>query len=125
MREILNNLSSIEILNDNKSYNIDNIKEKLIELLDGAYSTPAFAIADHEELIKAKEKGLWIEISFDNTQNYNSYDFDKLLFSLKPKYNFINFYRMTGDEYNGKCIFFNLAYKTTDLYKEIMKNIKG
>lgn len=124
MKQILKNSNNITITYNNTHYTIDNCKDKFIELLDNAYTTPSYIIANHNDIIRAKESGLWIELLFDKCQDYKNLRFDSILVNIKPKYNFINLIRCQDGEYSGKCINFNLSNNTTNLYNEIMGEIK-
>lgn len=124
MKDILKKASQIKIYIDNTEIKINNIKEKLIDLLDGSYSTPSYIDIDDEDIIANRQKGIWIEITFGDTHKFNDYPFEKLLLSLKPKYNFLNLARYNDGKYDGRCLTFNLATKTTNLYKEILNIVK-
>ena len=124
MRQILKSATSIIIINNNQTYQVDNCAEKLIDLLDQSYTTPSYVTANHPDITRAKEKGLWIEISFESRMSFKDLPFDRLLINLKPKYTFLNIFRCVDDKYTGKCFNFNLATNTTNLYKEIMNEIK-
>ena len=123
MKEILKDLNKIVVFKDNHCQKID-IKDEFIELIEGAYTTPSYAAADNDVLCKAREKGVWIELVFNKEIGYNEYKFEKLLMQLKPKYNFINFFRGIAVNYSGRCITLNLATNTTGLYKSITKKIE-
>lgn len=124
MKDIIKKASHIAIYKENTEIKINNIKDKLVELLDGSYSTPSYISTDDEDIITNRKKGLWIEITFDQITYFNDYPFEKLLFSLKPKYNFINLARSIDGKYDGRSLSFNIATKTTNLYKEILNQIK-
>ena len=117
MKEILSK-SKLVITKDNSEIYL-NIKKELIELLEGSYFSPSYVVADNEEILKAKSKGIWIEAIMNGNTKFKDYSFDSLLFQLKPKYSFLTFIRKENDEYSGKCININLATSTTRLFKLI------
>jgi len=124
MKKILKKSNNIIVTNNNITYTIKNCKDLFIEILEGSYTTPSYITANHKDIIKAKEKGLWLEFFFECCQSYKDLEFDSLLVNIKPKYNFINFIRCKDGEYSGKCINFNLAINTSYIFNEIMKEIE-
>ena len=110
--------AKIIVTKDNEQITI-NIKKDLLELLEGAYFTPSYVVAKNDEILRAKDKGVWIEVIMDKVTSFKDYSFSSLLFQLKPKYNFLTFIRKENDTYTGKCINYNLATNTTQLYKII------
>ena len=109
---------------DNKIIELDNISNIITTLLENSYSTPSYVIANEDELLNAKEKGLWLEFEFEEVEKFKDFEFESLLITIKPKYNFLTLYRKTNGTYNGKCINLNLSNSTTGIFKEIMKSIK-
>ena len=124
MKEIIEKAQQFIITNDNTAYEIPNIKNELMSLLDGSYFSSSYATVEHNIVMQSKEKGLWLEIVFENQQNFKDYVFDRLLIQLKPKYNFLNLIRCNNEIFSGKCIFINLAKSTTEFYKKILNTIK-
>ena len=120
MKEILSN-SKLIITKNGIEINL-NIKKELLELLDGSYFSPSYVIANNEEVLKAKNNGIWIEVIINGKTKFKDYSFDGLLFQLKPKYNFLTLIRKENDEYTGKCININLATNTTRLFKLITED---
>lgn len=125
MKQILKKSNNAVVIYNNIKYSIDNCKNKFIGLLDGAYITPSYFTANHKDIVQAKQNGLWLELYFESTQDYKGLQFDGILVNIKPKYNFINLIRCQNDEYIGKCINYNLSINTTNLYNEIMGEIKN
>lgn len=110
--------AKIIVTKDNQILDL-NIKNELLNLLEGAYFTPSYVVANNDEILRAKTKGIWIEIIMDKISTFKDYTFSTLLFQLKPKYNFLTFIRKENDTFTGKCINYNLATNTTQLYKII------
>ena len=46
---------------------------------------------------------------------FKDYNFSKLIVPIKPKCNWLTFYRSIDDVYDGKCMNLNIS-STTDLY---------
>ena len=124
MKEIISKAQKIVVNYDNQEYNIKNIKQKIMDLLDGAYFSPSYVTIEQDIVDNARKEGLWIELFFNELKSYKDYTFEKLLIQIKPKYNFVTLMR-GHSEYNGKCIGLNLATNTSDFYKEIIDAIEG
>ena len=124
MKDIISKAKKIIITNDNQEYSIKYIKDSLVLMLEGSYFSPSYVSVQSKDIDIARTKGLWIEIFFHTEKKYKDYTFTKLLFQLKPKYNFVTLIR-GNENYSGKCININLATSTTEIYKEIFDKIKG
>ena len=124
MKELIAKAKKIIIAYDNHEYSIKYIKDSLVSLLEGSYFSPSYVTIRTQNIDTIRSKGLWIEIFFHNEKTYKDYTFSKILFQLKPNYNFITMIR-GNEDYSGKCININLATNTTQLYEEILDNLKG
>ncbi len=123
LKEILVGFDSVKVYKDGKEHVIEGIEAYLEELFEYAYFSSSVAVADHTTMEEQKKRGLWVELSFKEERKYNESRFEKLLFPLKPKYDYINLYRYYAREYQGRCLGLSLGLKTTDLYKFVMENI--
>lgn len=121
--EVLTNYKKAIVYKNGESFEIPNLKKYLNELFEYAYFTSSVAIADHNTMQEQKKKGLWIELEYDEVMSFNESKFEKLLFPLKPKYDYINLYRYYSREYQGRCFGLSLGYKTTDLYNFVIGEI--
>jgi len=111
------------IFKDNK-IPCNDIKEQFLNLIDNAYFAPSYIIADEFSIQNNFKKDILIELTYDNVREFKGYAFEKLLLCIKPKYNWLTFYRYFGGKYQGKCLNLNLSKKTTDFYKFIKKYIE-
>ena len=121
MLEELIKESNISVTIDNSQIEVPEIKEMLIQITDNHYLAPCLSMAENTQLINAKNKGVWLEISFNEIKKYKDFEFEKLLINLFPKHDFLVMHRFVDDKYQGKSITINLAYKTTTLYKYIVE----
>lgn len=123
LKDIITNSTSISIKNNTQQIKIPNIRQLLDDFFTGSYTSLSFAPTPMiiEEQMK---KGIWLDINFDTKQNYKEYDFTKLSFNLKPKYNWVTIYVWGNNKYYVKPITVNLSTPTTYLYKHIIKLLK-
>ena len=121
MLDNLINEGNIVVSVDNTVVEVSNIKEMLLTITSNHYLAPCMAIAENKYLESARKKGVWLEISFDEVKTYKDFDFEKLLINIFPKHDFLVMHRFVDDNYQGKSITINLAYKTTQLYKHIIE----
>lgn len=121
LNEILVGFDNVKVYKDGKEYAIEGIEVYLHELFEYAYFASSVAIADNVTMEEQKKRGLWVELEFNEEKKYNESRFEKLLFPLKPKYDYINLYRYFEREYKGRCLGLSLGLKTTELYKFVME----
>lgn len=114
----------VQIFVDGKEVSIDNANILFLDAITDCYLAPCMAMADEEQLNIARNKGVWLEISFDKLQTYKDFDFEKLLITLLPKHDFLVLHRYIDGKYQGKSITVNLLYKTTELFKFIKNSLK-
>lgn len=123
--EILLGYKKVVIYKDGNKYELNGIDDYLNQLFEYAYFTSSVAVADNTTMENQKKKGLWVELNYSETKAYNESKFQKLLFPLKPKYDYINLYRYFNQEYQGRCFGLSLGVKTTDLYNFVIGEING
>ncbi len=121
--EILTSYKKVVVIKDGKEYEIKGIDAYLNRLFEYAFFTSSVAIADNTTMEIQKKKGLWVELKYDEPKTYNESKFEKLLFPLKPKYDYINLYRYYSREYQGRCFGLSLGLKTTELYNFVIGEI--
>ena len=114
----------LQVFIEGKEVDIDNANNLLLDTITDCYLAPCMAMADEEQLNIARNKGVWLEISFNELQTYKDFDFEKLLITLLPKHDFLVLHRYIDGKYQGKSITVNLLYKTTELYKYIKDTSK-
>lgn len=121
----ISKFNKIIVYKDGVEYNIPNVDSVFKELLEYSYFTSSLAIADNNTMIEQKKKGIWIELEYSPERTYKDNRFEKLLISIKPKYDYINLYRYYDREYQGRCFGLSLGIKTTDLYNHIIGEINS
>lgn len=121
----ISKFNKIVVYKDGVEYNIPNIDSVFKELLEYSYFTSSLAIADNNTMVEQKKKGIWIELEYSPEMTYKDNRFEKLLISIKPKYEYINLYRYYDKEYQGRCFGLSLGIKTTDLYNHIIGEINS
>lgn len=120
LNDIILNYKDIHVYVDNKEYTIPDIKNYLTALFESSYFTPSVATLDNAiDLLRVK--GIWIELDYGKEISIRNTPFCKLLFSIKPKYDYINLIRYDNGKYQGKCLGLTLAHKTTEIYNNIRR----
>ena len=123
LKELLEGASSITLIKDGIRHDINELKPDFSELIKHSYFSPSFNYAS--ELVNSYiNKGIWLELKFETTQTFKENKFEKLSVQIKPKYDFLTFYRYFDGAYQGKCINLTLSQSTTEFYK-ILKNYEG
>ncbi|MBE5758239.1 MAG: hypothetical protein E7345_04915 [Clostridiales bacterium] len=115
LREIIENSKDIKIIFNDKYYEDRDIIEFFFKILEGSYYSPSYVTADHNLVINDSKKGFWIEINYKEIMSFKDYRFSKLLVPIKPKCNWLTFYRAVDGIFDGKCLNLNIS-STTDLY---------
>ena len=123
LNDIILSYNKITIIQGEKRISADDIREELSTLLESAYFAPSYIIADQSNIDSNFKKEICIELEYDNIREFKGNSFQKLFFVIKPKYNWLTFYRYFSGEYQGKCLNLNLSHKTNDFYKFIKKYI--
>ncbi len=121
----ISKFNKIVVYKDGVEYNIPDADKVFKDLLEYSYFTSSLAIADNNTMIEQKKKGIWIELEYSPERTYKDNRFEKLLISIKPKYDYINLYRYYDREYQGRCFGLSLGIKTTDLYNHIIGEINS
>ena len=115
LKELITSSKDVKVLYNNKYYQDNNITEFFYKTLEGGYFSPSYNYADDNMLKVTTQKGFWIEINFDKVMSFKDYTFTKLIVPIKPKCNWLTFYRCVDNVYDGKCLNLNIT-STTDLY---------
>jgi hypothetical protein len=115
LREIIESSKDVKILYNNKYYQDKTLTEFYFKTLEGSYFTPSYNYADDNMLKITTMKGFWIEINFDKVMSFKDYKFSKLIVPIKPRCNWLTFYRCVDNVYDGKCLNLSIS-STTDLY---------
>ena len=123
LNDIILTTNKITIIKDNEQIPADDIKPELNKLLESSYFAPSYIIADEMNMQTNLKKEICIELQYNSIKEFKGNSFEKLLFVIKPKYNWLTFYRYFGGAYQGKCLNLNLSHKTNDFYKYIKKYI--
>ena len=124
--EIIENYKNLIVYKDGIRYeNIEGVDKAFNELLENSYFTSSLAIAEHRVIMEQKDKGVWIELDYGEERKYRESRFEKIIISIKPKYDYINLYRYYNKEYQGRCFGLSLGIKTTALYNAILGGISS
>ena len=73
------------------------------------------------ETREAIKTGLWIELIYSNTQEYNEMPFDTLLIQVEKDYTGFNIIRKHNDKYEGRCFYLALNGDMSKLYDILTK----
>ena len=120
--------SSIVIYNENTATTIETnstdytaITNAILTMCDGAREMPAFGVSLDNETREAIKTGLWIELIYSNTQEYNEVPFDTLLIQVEKDYTGFNIIRKHNDKYEGRCFYLALNGDMSKLYDILTK----
>lgn len=104
---------------NNNEYN--KISNLLIEMCADSREMPAFGVSLDPDTRAAMESGLWIELIYTTTQEYNEMPFDKLLIQVVADYSGFNIFRELDGKYEGRCFYLSLEGDMSSLYNYIIK----
>ena len=110
---------STKVSTEDSLYN--KITESIITMCNDAREMPAFGVALDEETRVAMETGLWVELVYNNTQEYNEMPFDTLLIQVEKAYSGFNIIRKYKGKYDGRCFYLSLDGDMSALYNAITK----
>ena len=119
LNDIISTCTHINIIFNGQIIPADDTKPEFIKLIENSYFAPSYIIADDYSMQNSMKKEISLELEFDNMKEFKGNMFNKILFVLKPKYNWLTLYRFFGGKYQGKCLNLNLGTKTTMFYKYI------
>ena len=123
LSDIIKTCDTFRIIYNGKFYENNDVEEFFNKTLLNSYFAPSYITADNTIITHESKKGIWIEITFKEVRTFNSHNFTKLLTPIKPKCQWLTFYRNIDGIYSGKCINLNLSQTTTDLYYIIKEKI--
>lgn len=126
-----NDSYQIELIKDNKSYYFqkDNdiyykILSKFNEMIVGSHQMPSLGVSLDYETRKAKEKGIWLEFSFDNVGYNSDMPFEALLIEVNKGYYGFNVIRKHNGKYEGRTYYITLIDTNMNkLYEYLNKKI--
>ena len=120
--------NSIIIYSENDSTTISTedslykeITDSIITMCSNAREMPAFGVALDTETREAMKTGLWIELVYDGTQEYNEMPFDSLLIQVEKDYSGFNVIRKFKGKYDGRCFYLSLGGDMSALYNTLTK----
>ncbi len=119
LQDYIQSAKNIIVYKDGEPTNIDNIQSELIDLFEGSYSTPSFVQVSQNDLSMSIQKGIWIEIEFENNITIGTTSVDKILFAIKPKYNFLTIVKFLDNKLITKCTCLNLSKNTNKIFDTI------
>lgn len=123
--EMVQNADEIVTLKAGREYKINNIKEKLLELLESSYSLPSLAIGTNAPLDVLLLSNIWINIKLKENVDYMGEMCNEFLFAIKPKYDFLMIYKKLDGVICEKVPMVNLAMKTTNFLNFLSDSIQG
>ncbi len=98
-----------------------NIANSIITMCDGAREMPAFGVSLDRDTREALETGLWLELVYNTTQEYNEMPFDTLLIKVEKDYSGFNIIRKHKGKYDGRCFYLSLDGDMGVLYNTLTK----
>ncbi|MBO5954358.1 MAG: hypothetical protein J6Q13_00130 [Clostridia bacterium] len=120
LHDCLKFVENFEIFNAGKSEKIDetdnrfnHICLKLENVFQESFLMPAFGVSLHQETLNEMEKGVWLQINFNQELTKSGLNFNSLLFKLESVQGF-NLIRKFNNKYDGRCLYLNLM-KEIDL----------
>lgn len=102
----------------------DEVVHTVESMLNGCREMPAFGVALDNEVVVAKENGVWLEFVFNELHEYNGMMFESLLINVSPEFTGFNIMRKQSGKYDGRCYYVDLVNcDMSELYDKI-GNIK-
>lgn len=108
----------ITIYRDGKPVDFENSSPEYEKILGAfqdtifdAYEMPAFGVSLHDETMKARANGVWLEFHFPEEQEHNSMPFSTMLIQIAPNDCGFNLIRQHDGRYEGRCFYLNLIDK--------------
>ena len=96
------------------------VTDKLNTICIEAKEMPAFGVALDHETREALKEGVWVELIYSQTHEYNEMPFDSLLISINRDYTGFNIIRKQNGLYDGRCFYLNLEQNMAILYDFIL-----
>ncbi len=96
--------------------------EALQQTTNSAHDMPAFSVSLDSETRQELNNGIWLELSFSNTNSFNELPFDALLFKLQAEDCGMNVIRKHNGKYEGRCFYLNLQNNCETLY-QLLKDL--
>ena len=94
-------------------------------MLDGAYTMPAFGVSLHEETLREMGRGVWAEFEFDGQYSSDGMTYEKLLVTVRPDWRAFNIVRYTAESgYYGRCFHYNLGGKDMSAFYNVLTDNK-
>ncbi len=114
IKKAIMNLKEVEFFINGRSKNISKsdkefstIYNKIVDILKSSRLMPAYSVSLHDETIKARKSGVWVELHFEGEQVINELPFESLLFKVE-KTSGINLIRNYLGRYEGRAIYLAL-----------------
>lgn len=123
--DIVENAQDFVTLKNGKEYKINNIKDRLLEMLESSYSSPSLAQGTIAPLDSLLTSNIWINIKLPQVVEYMGEDCNELLFAIKPKYDFLMIYKKLDGKICDKVPMVNLAMKTNNFLEFLEENTQG
>lgn len=94
----------------------DEIQKLLSQALSGSRDMPAFGVSLHNETIKAMQSGIWLELNFSETTEFDEMPFDSILIHIEKDTGGVNLIRKFEGLYDGRCFYLDLENNFNELY---------
>ena len=106
---LLSSDEAISIINGEKqTLLLDELEPVIQTMLNGHYEMPAFGVSIDNETRKAMKTGVWLELIYNQSHEYNEMPFEKLLIEINPTFYGFNIIRFHDNMYEGRCYYINL-----------------
>lgn len=115
------NARQAQVVTDGKYYQIEdmqNLNNVLSQMLQGSHQMPALGVSIHTETIMAINKGVWLRLQYNGTQQVEDMPFDELLIEINPELSGFNIIRGNKGIYDGRCYYIDLNNSTMKILSD-------
>lgn len=97
------------------------IFDELKKMCEKSYFSPAFGVSINAYTLNELNKGLWLEMEYNETLEFAEMPFEKLLININADYYGFNIIRYNAEVgYDGRCYYLNLHGSSTNFYKTLL-----
>lgn len=114
-------IDGVDTQYDKSSKKFTDILSALMGICKGGYEMPAFGVSLHDDTVKERETGVWVELKFDDTLTHNEMPFSALLIKVVPDFQGFNIVRFNDGKYAGRCFYMALDGDMSALYTILTK----
>jgi len=115
------NAKQAQVIIEGKYYQIkdmENLNNVLSQMLQESHQMPALGVSIHTETIMAINKGVWLRLQYNGTQQVDDMPFDELLIEVNSEFVGFNIIRGNRGIYDGRCYYIDLNNSTMKILND-------